>query len=78
MRGQGFALTLVLSLGLAACSPAPRQPALDRDRSLDSLTGDPIEIEAMEAKITGIMEMTSVPGLSLAIIINGQKARPAR
>ena len=55
----------MLSAALIACSSAPPAPA---DRSLESLSGDSIEVAALEAAVIDIIDMASVPGLSVAII----------
>jgi len=55
-------MALVIPAGLFGCSSAVTNP------SLESLTGDPIEITAMESEIADIMDMADIPGLSVAIL----------
>jgi hypothetical protein len=56
----------MLPAGLLACSSTSLGP------SLESLTGDPIEISAMEAEIADVMDVAAVPGLSVAILNDSQ------
>ena len=60
------AVTLVLIVSLFPCSAALT------DTSLESLTGDSIQVAAMERSITKIMQMVDVPGLSIAILNNSK------
>jgi len=50
-----LAMALVIPAGLFGCSSAVTGP------SLESLTGDPIEIAAMESEIVDIMDMAAIP-----------------
>jgi CubicO group peptidase (beta-lactamase class C family) len=61
-----LAMALAIPASLFGCSSAVTDP------SLESLTGDPIEIAAMESEIADIMDMADIPGLSVAILNDSQ------
>jgi len=68
LKRQLTALLLSAAICLIACACTP--PA----GNLDSLTGEPIDVVAMEAKIAAIMEKAGVPGLSCVILNDSQVA----
>ncbi len=72
MKRRFVALASMLSAGLVACSSAPPAPSVRPDHLLELLTGDAIEVAALEAEVIDIMNMASVPGLSVAIINDSQ------